>query len=183
MRKFPNNKNPQTPNSIQATYFNNPPWNWNNDKLGNTCKDCWADADWLGTTSFWVGTVDMAAEKEGQGVQDTLLVLIKLKSAQKFLEKLRNVEGLRRISWDGQRISWDGQVHWICMTKCLNDNERQVNRSRSWSWDTSSSLYLDYYFLWRRIFFSGNGFQVWPKPKKYVSGPLWILLGRHGSCC
>lgn len=147
MRKFPNNKNPHTPNSIQATYFNNPPWNWNDDKLRNTCKGCWVcwvDSDWPGTTSFWVGTVDIAAEKEGQGVQDRLLVLTKLKSAQKFLEKLRNVEGLRRISWDGQ-------VHWICMTKFLNGNERQVENP-SWNWDQFSSLYLDNYFPWRRIF-------------------------------
>ncbi|KAM1365619.1 hypothetical protein ACFX13_044621 [Malus domestica] len=64
----------------------------------------------------------MAAEKDGQGAEDGLPVLIKLKSAQKCLEKLRNVEGPRRISWDGQ-------VNLFCITKCLNGNQKESEES------------------------------------------------------
>lgn len=42
----------------------------------------------------------MVAEKDGQTV--VVLVLIKLKSLYKFLEKVSNVEEPNRISWDGQ---------------------------------------------------------------------------------
>lgn len=44
----------------------------------------------------------MVAEKDGQAV--VVLVLIKLMSLRKFLEKVSNVE-------ESNRILWDGQVH------------------------------------------------------------------------
>lgn len=95
----------------------------------------------------------MAAEKDGEGAEDSLPVLIKLKSAQKCLEKLRNVEGPRRISWDGQ-------VNLFCITKCLNGNQRKVKSRKFgiWTWESArlGSLSRTTVFVGEYFKFCGN---------------------------